>query len=170
MTVPPDLPDPINCWDPAAPGFMAGSRNGWFHAKCRDLLDEIAGHEALRFLAAQTWTRESRENGSRTSWTVLDQAAIGRAAAELDDLLERCEREVEIVSERLFFAQDGWSPGEVREALSSALSRGLSSEVTDGGEGDSPAFLFAVLVNVRELLRLARARPLTVVYYNWLPL
>lgn len=169
IAVPPEVADPITYWDPAAPHFGAGSRNGWFHFKCKVLLDQMAGHEALRFVAAQTWTRELRDSGSCTTWTVLDQPGIRKAAAELKNLLERCEREVELLTERLFFAHDGWSVGSVRKALSSAVSRSLTADFTDGGEDDSPEFLFAVLVNLRELLRVAEERQLTLVYYNWLP-
>jgi hypothetical protein len=168
MAVPSSAADPINYWDPEGPHFRAGSRNGWFHVDCKRLLDEMPGHEALRFLAAQAWTRELKKSGSRTTWSVLDQAALDEAATQLDNLLTRCGDHTELLT--VLFAGGGWTASDIRAALAFARDlQGLTKDVTDGGEDDSPKFLFSVLFNLRTLVRLAQEQQLKLVYYNWLP-
>jgi hypothetical protein len=168
MAVPSSAADPVNSWDPEGPHFGAGSRNGWFHVYCKRLLDEMPGHETLRFLAAQAWTREVKKSGSCTTWSVLDQVALDEAATQLDNLLARCGDNTELLT--VLFAGGGWTAGDIRAALALALDlKGLTKDVTDGGEDDSPQFLFSVLANLRILMRLAQEQQLKVVYYNWLP-
>jgi len=163
--------DPIDNWDAAytaGPKVRGGSRNGWFERKCRELLDVAPNHESLRFLSMQSATRERRESGSLFTWTVLNEQSLQSTLDQLETLLIFLGDNIEFLFEHLEFDRQGYALKEIRVALSNALeSRDFPEKVTDGGEDDTPEFMFSWLVALRSFLSHAKDNDTNVLYVSW---
>ena len=168
IAVPRTIADPLDYWDDAARKLRGHSRHGWFVRQCKELLDVAPSHDSLRFLSMEASTRERRENNDLTTWRLLNEKSLQNAVDELDSILGFARDDIEFLFGHLKFDAQGWTLDEIRTELSEALGQGdLPERVTDGGEGDTPKFMFIWLVAVRNFLSYARANSRDVVYLSW---
>lgn len=156
------------------PIFHGVSRSGAFQQVVRALLDLAAGHDALRFLAAQTATETLREPGGITRLTRITADDVAAVVAAIDGLVAFCAREAERVA-GLFGDLGGATRADVEAALRGAgTGVDLNRDVERGDDGDSVLFVFAALRSLRAAaLRFAQsdasAPGRALIYWSWEP-
>lgn len=156
------------------PVFHGASRSGAFPQIVRALLDLAAGHDALRFVAAQTATETLREPDGVTRQTRIAAGDVAAIAAAIDGLVAFCAREAERVA-GLFDDFGGTTRADVEASLrGTGTGVDLNRDVEWGDDGDSPHFVFATLRSLRAAaFRIAEgdasAPARALIYWSWEP-